>query len=65
MTETNQVSKPNKIRPSEIMFLLGMLLLFAGLWIWFGIGPASAAVGIVLIAVAILNDWMGWRSNVI
>lgn len=41
---------------SEIIYLVGLVFLFAGLWIWMGLGQALFACGCILIATAIINS---------
>lgn len=41
--------------PSEILFLIGLIFVFIGLWIWIGLGQAFFGVGAVLLATAFSN----------
>lgn len=52
------------IGPTEIIFLLGMLMLFAGLWLWLGLGIALAVCGATMVLSALINSWMQHRETV-
>ena len=43
------------IGPSEVLYLVGLILFFFGLWIWFDLGQALFCTGAVLIATAFIN----------
>jgi positive regulator of sigma E activity len=40
---------------SEIMYLLGLVFFFIGLWLWIGLGQALFGVGCVLITTGLIN----------
>lgn len=40
---------------SEVIYLVGLLFFFLGLWIWIGLGQALFSVGAVLIGTAFIN----------
>lgn len=54
---------------SEVMFLIGLALLMAGVWIWFGIGQSLSVGGVALLILAMLNgivrDALPGRNDVI
>ena len=47
-----------QIGATEVMYILGLALLFLGLLLWFGIAIALTACGAVLIISALLSDWL-------
>jgi len=47
-----------QIGASEMMYLAGLISLFMGLWIWFGLGPALVADGGILVSTAMMNGWL-------
>jgi UPF0716 family protein affecting phage T7 exclusion len=49
---------------TEIIYLVGVVFLFIGLWLAIGLGVAFASVGGVLIATAILNSVMRYRQEI-
>jgi hypothetical protein len=53
-----------RVGPTEIVLLLGLALLFAGLWLWLGLGIALAACGAVMVLSALANGWMQHRELV-
>lgn len=53
------------IGASEVIYLAGLLLLLAGLWLWFGPGQGLTACGAVLILTAILNGWIRAVNHVV
>jgi Na+/phosphate symporter len=38
-----------------VLYLVGLIFFFLGLWIWFGLGQALFCAGAVLIATAFIN----------
>lgn len=44
---------------TEYFFLLGLILLAAGVWLVFGVGWCLVVVGVLLIAVAFYNAQVG------
>ena len=61
MADKNVVVKNNTWRErvaigvSEVMFLIGLVLLLIGVWVWLGLGLALTVCGGVLIGTSILN----------
>ena len=45
----------------EIMFLLGMLILFVGLWLQAGLGLAMTVCGAILVLISTLSAW--WSAQ--
>lgn len=43
------------VGPSEVLYLVGLVLFFFGLWVWFGLGQALFCTGAVLISTAFAN----------
>lgn len=39
----------------DVLCVLGLVFLNAGLWIWFGLGPALSVVGALLLALGVLG----------
>lgn len=39
----------------DLLCLTGLVCLVAGLWIWFGLGPALAVVGGLVLALGVLG----------
>lgn len=46
----------NALRAAEIMFLLGLSSVFAGIWLLFGFGWSLVAFGVVLLFAAFKNS---------
>lgn len=63
MTVEPSQSMQTKFGATEIMYLIGLLLLFAGAWIWFDLGRALALCGSVLVLTSWLNSWMQHREE--
>jgi len=43
------------LKATEIMFLLGILSVFSGIWLVFGLGWSLTAAGVVLLIAAFRN----------
>ncbi|MBS4062730.1 MAG: hypothetical protein KG029_20210 [Bacteroidetes bacterium] len=41
--------------PSEVLYMIGLISVFFGLWVWIGLGQALFGVGAVLLATAFAN----------
>jgi hypothetical protein len=55
--ETKQTWRDKiQLGASEWMYLLGLLLLFSGLWVWLSLGMALTVAGAVLVLSSTLNS---------
>ncbi|HVK23225.1 MAG TPA: hypothetical protein VM677_17855 [Actinokineospora sp.] len=43
----------------DVLCLLGAVLLFAGLWLWFGLGVALTVVGALALTLGVLVELLG------
>jgi len=52
-----------EIGANEVIYLVGLLGMFLGLWIWLGLGPALAIPGGILMVTALINGWLAERAE--
>jgi len=75
MTEQAQTSKPQQgkikaffgqfyVGPAEVLYLVGLAAILAGLWVWLGFGQALFFCGCLLVATAFVSA-MERRNNVV
>ena len=54
-----RLSRAVHLGVTEVLFLLGLVLMFFGMWLWLGLGQALFGVGCLLVSAAMINDLRG------